>query len=491
MGRSTVARSAGTVLFSILMALVVASPVVIAGHGPLPAAAAAPTVRMADLAPALAADGTFRGAPGVEGMVDTSAWALVSNLATGEPPRFAPATRHVSAAAAGSWSALGSNGSGNGVLNSGVYALAVSGSNLYVGGYFSNAAGIPTADFVAEWNGSAWSALGSNGSGNGTLNGYVYALAASGSGLYVGGYFSNAAGIPTADYIAKWNGSAWSALGSNGSGDGALNLYVFALAVSGSDLYVGGVFSNAAGIPTADYIAKWNGSAWSALGSNGHGNGALNSEVHALAVSGSGLYVGGYFTDAAGIATADYIARWNGSAWSALGSNGTGNTVFALALSGSDLYVGGVFTNAAGIATADYIAKWHPGSAVVRKPDGRIRLGTGAFVGNNVYNTTGAGQSRTGSAARGKTIAFGISIQNDGTSADRFKVKATGAAASAYTVKYFHGTTNITAAVVAGTYKTPTLAPAATYLITAKVTVKSTAAAGSKVSRLVVPCGNS
>jgi hypothetical protein len=38
---------------------------------------------------------------------------------------------------------------------------------------------------------------------------------------------------------------------------------------------------------------------------------------------------------------------------------------------------------------------------------------------------------------------------------------------------------------VAGTFKTPTLAPGAAYLITAKVTVKSTAAKGSSVARKV------
>ena len=82
-------------------------------------------------------------------------------------------------------------------------------------------------------------------------------------------------------------------------------------------------------------------------------------------------------------------------------------------------------------------------------------------------------------------MTFGISIQNDGTSADSFTVKATGTATSKYTVKYFQGTTDITAAVVAGTYSTRSLAPAATYLITAKVTVKSSATVGSKVTRLV------
>jgi hypothetical protein len=52
-------------------------------------------------------------------------------------------------------------------------------------------------------------------------------------------------------------------------------------------------------------------------------------------------------------------------------------------------------------------------------------------------------------------------------------------------IKYFRGTTDITAAVVAGTYSTPVLASGAALLITAKVKVTSTAAAGSSVTRLV------
>jgi hypothetical protein len=123
--------------------------------------------------------------------------------------------------------------------------------------------------------------------------------------------------------------------------------------------------------------------------------------------------------------------------------------------------------------------------ATLRKPDGRIRLGASAFVGDNVYNTSGASQSKTGSARKGKTVTFGISIQNDGTAADSFKVKATGSAASKFTVKYYAGTKDITAKVVAGTYRTASLAPGAAVLITAKVTVKTSAAKGSKVTRLV------
>ena len=45
---------------------------------------------------------------------------------------------------------------------------------------------------------------------------------------------------------------------------GSYNPIVFAFAVSGSTLYVGGNFTSAGGVP-ANYVAAWNGS-WSALG---------------------------------------------------------------------------------------------------------------------------------------------------------------------------------------------------------------------------------
>jgi hypothetical protein len=226
-----------------------------------------------------------------------------------------------------------------------IRAIAVDGSgNVYVGGDFS-VIGTVAANHIAKWNGNAWSALGTG------MNSKVVGLAVSGTNLYAGGAFTTAGGV-TANYIAKWDGRAWSALGAG------MNNYVYALAVSGTNLYAGGIFIHAGGV-TANYIARWNGSAWAALGAGMGGGEGSQTYVFALAASGTDLYAGGNFTAAGGIAATN-IAGWNGSAWSPLGA-GMNSYVMGLAISGTNLYAAGDFTTAGGF-TANYVAKWN-GSA--------------------------------------------------------------------------------------------------------------------------------
>ena len=253
------------------------------------------------------------------------------------------------------WSALGT-GAANG-MNASVATLAVSGSGeLYAGGWFTSAGGV-TANRVARWNGTAWSSLGT-GPANGT-NSLVSALAVSGSGqVYVGGQFTQAGGLMV-NSVAQWNGTAWSSLGGPGTANG-VGASVLALAVSGSgEVYVAGEFTRAGGT-AANRVAKWNGTAWSALGT---GVGTVSSNaVFALAVSGSGdVYAVGRFAQAGGIAATN-IARWNGTAWSALGTGAgtsSNDAVYAVAVGGNgDVYVGGNFLQAGGMTVAN-IARWN------------------------------------------------------------------------------------------------------------------------------------
>ena len=127
---------------------------------------------------------------------------------------------------------------------------------------------------------------------------------------------------------------------------------VHAIAVDGANVYVGGSFTIVGGV-LMNHIARWDGFAWHPLG-NG-----LSGDVNAIAVSGSDVFVGGAFTSAIGVPGTLKIARWNGASWFALGSGlGNGN-VNAIAVSGTDVYVGGGFTNIAGGGGALGIAKWN------------------------------------------------------------------------------------------------------------------------------------
>jgi hypothetical protein len=256
------------------------------------------------------------------------------------------------------WSAVGTGTEFVGSTDNTVSAIAIaSNGDVYAGGQFSQVNGTAASN-LARWNGTAWSAVGT-GAANGT-NGAIYALTTASSGdLYVGGVFAFTGGT-TAYHIAKWNGTAWSSLGTNPGTANGMDLGVFAVAVAGNgDVYVGGGFSAAGGVE-ANNVARWNGTAWSSLGT-GAANG-VNNGVVALAVAGNGdVYVGGDFTKAGGV-SARSIARWNGTAWSSLGSgiaNGTFNNVTALAVAGNgDVYVGGSFYTAGGTA-ANNIARWN------------------------------------------------------------------------------------------------------------------------------------
>ena len=121
--------------------------------------------------------------------------------------------------------------------------------------------------------------------------------------------------------------------------------------------------------------------------------------------------------------------------------------------------------------------------AVVRRPDARLRLGAGAFAGNDTYNTTGAGQSRSANVGNLGTATFTVRVQNDGNSTQDFTVKGLGST-NRFTVTYRDGATNVTAQVVAGTFLVDDLAPGATHDLTLTVKAKAGTPVGTTVNRL-------
>ncbi|HEX9991192.1 MAG TPA: S-layer homology domain-containing protein [Chloroflexia bacterium] len=244
------------------------------------------------------------------------------------------------------WHALGDGVSSAGIAD--VFAITPDGADIYVGGDFT-IAGQVSASRIAKWSGTEWIPIG-NGPGDG-VHSRVNAIALRNDEVFVGGIFTRTGEIEVGR-IAKWDGAQWSPLGSGIRAAAQSRPEVKAIAVSGTDIYVGGNFI-AAGDVAASNVAKWDGNQWSSLGSG------VNHEVLALAVSDGYLYAGGRFTSA-GDVPARGIAKWDGAKWSALGAgddNGVGGTANAIAFSGSNLYVGGSFTTA-GVISATNIAAW-------------------------------------------------------------------------------------------------------------------------------------
>jgi hypothetical protein len=201
-----------------------------------------------------------------------------------------------------------------------VRTLIKVGSNLFAGGLISGG--------ISRWNGTAWSSLGTG------MNGSVNRLAIGGSDLYAVGSFTTAGG-GSANRIAKWNGTAWSALGTG------LDDYTIAILIDGTDIYAGGYFTTAGGV-SAIGIARWNGVVWSPVGSG------INGSVLDLRKIGDYIYAAGIF-QSVGILDANNVARWDGSSWSAVGGSGIiGSFVYEMLPLNDDLFFAGAFNVAGG-----------------------------------------------------------------------------------------------------------------------------------------------
>jgi hypothetical protein len=173
----------------------------------------------------------------------------------------------------------------------------------------------------------------------------------SGASLYAGGTFTSAGGVAAAR-IARWDGHAWHPLGTGMERPGEPFVNVAALKSfddgTGPALYAGGLFTVAGGV-AASHVARWSGTAWSALGAG------LDGSVAALEVfddgTGPALYAGGYFNHS-GATNVAHVAKWDGSLWLPLGT-GVDDTVRSLAVvdlgSGPALFAGGDFTIAGSV----------------------------------------------------------------------------------------------------------------------------------------------
>jgi trimeric autotransporter adhesin len=251
------------------------------------------------------------------------------------------------------WSKLGSginNGNVNGFVTSLITYNPGDGERLIVGGFFKSAGGVGDTQSIAMWDGAAWDSLGALLFTDPLVPDSIWDMAVTdafgASLLYVGGQFKTIGG-QEAYGIAFWDGERWIGMGTapmGGFSPGVFELDVFDDG-SGPAIWAGGRFSSISGV-SSPLIARWDGQNWSRPG-NGLIANSQFADVAAMAVfddgSGPALYVGGSDFRPSGGPTCS-VAKWDGTAWTAVGQN-LGGRVWDLAVfddgSGPALFSGG------------------------------------------------------------------------------------------------------------------------------------------------------
>ena len=262
--------------------------------------------------------------------------------------------------------------------------LKVSNTEIYVAGCFTNFAGVAAADYLAKWDGTAWSGLGASGA----ISAIVHDMVMYKGELHIVGEFNDAGGDVTADMIAKWSGSAWVGLpvagGVNanfgvGSPRDSVSDYAAALKVKENNagtsddiLLVGGKFTNGinngtSGVqfPYTRNIATWNSTTWGSIDTDSQpffDSQAAEYVVHDIEVVGTSIYVSGYRNSATCSSSStnrrNAFHKFDGTTWTKpitvidcpVGF-GLGFGFYTMEAVGTDIYVGGTFTSLSYVAS--------------------------------------------------------------------------------------------------------------------------------------------
>lgn len=209
---------------------------------------------------------------------------------------------------------------------------------LYVGGDFDSIGGI-AANCIAKFDGTTWSAVGEvSFQGTTCCTPQVYRLAIYNGELYVTGTFDSINNIDCKS-IARWDGTEWRALNVILPS----SVIVQGVCVYNEELYMGIMYLNT----NIWEIVKYNTTNMQTIGTL-YGS-VVSSNV--LMEFNQKLYLGGYFSSVNSILNMHNFAVWDGSSWSPFGDGPTYDTasvdmdgmITSLVVSGSNLYIGGYF----------------------------------------------------------------------------------------------------------------------------------------------------
>jgi hypothetical protein len=220
-----------------------------------------------------------------------------------------------------SWHAMG-DGFGSAVGSVGVWN-----GELYVGGNFSASGSTPIIR-LAKWNGTSWEQVGP-GLG-GTL---IQEIIPFQNDLYIFGTFTELGdGTPVARGTVRWDGTQFHSLPAGGqdaapgepTGTVVSGALVWDDGITGESLYLVGSFGTLGGVLVRG-IGRWDGTAWHAVGGGATASNGNSAHVRSIGTfddgTGEQLYIGSNHTSrfvSVGGVPAQFLAKWNGNAWSAV-----------------------------------------------------------------------------------------------------------------------------------------------------------------------------
>lgn len=273
-----------------------------------------------------------------------------------------------------------------------VFATAVKGKRLYVGG---------VGGLYYKENG-VWHGMGKTPLGPpdiaGLRQGTIYAIKPVSDGIIVGGLFNSFGNVPHTTNIAKWNGQEWQALGKG------VDFEVHAIEVFKGRVVVGGTYlsglSNPGELPPKEegeegettespHLVEFDGEEWNPIPMRGQ------SEIYSLSAHGEKLYVGGYVGYHPVAKSGDVLATWDGETWDGIVplSNNV-NAITAIIWEKETLYIGGYFEGIPGNAGCRGVCRRRNGKwEAIRSSTDQVRphrgqalcLGGGKLYGVGYY----------------------------------------------------------------------------------------------------------
>jgi uncharacterized delta-60 repeat protein len=182
-------------------------------------------------------------------------------------------------------------------------------------------------------------------------------------------------------------------------------------------------------------------------------------QARAVAIQPNGKIVTAGLTDSG--AGADFaLARYYTNGSLDISFDGDGKVITPIAIYDAAYAVAiqsdGKIVAAGGSADVDQydfaLARYN--SAAPYRPDAQIRGGlASSYIGRNIYNLGGGGQTFGRRVRPGFSDQFNVRMQNDGNTIDSFFVHGEGSSTK-FRITYFSGSINVTGAVVAGTFQT-------------------------------------